>query len=108
LIERRAAIEARGFGDDFKPSTGHGVDFAAIDYNEAPRLHRKSEDMLAPGMVFNVEPGIYIEDYGGMRHCDMVAVTESGAELLTPFLSSLEELILAGPGEPEAREGGRV
>jgi Xaa-Pro aminopeptidase len=42
--------------------------------------------------VFNVEPAIYLEGYGGVRHCDMVAVTESGVELLTPFQSTIEEL----------------
>ena len=33
-------------------------------------------------MVFNVEPAIYVDGYGGLRHCDMVAVTKTGAELL--------------------------
>ena len=43
-------------------------------------------------MVFNVEPAIYIEGYGGIRHCDMVAVTAAGAELLTDFQSTAAEL----------------
>ena len=43
--------------------------------NAKPRLHPKSEETLEIGMVFNVEPAIYFEGYGGMRHCDMVAVT---------------------------------
>lgn len=46
-------------------------------------------------MTFNVEPGIYIDAYGGLRHCDMVAVTARGAETLTPFHSSMEDLIIA-------------
>ena len=36
-------------------------------------------------MVFNVEPAVYIDGYGGLRHCDMVALTAGGAEVLTPF-----------------------
>jgi Xaa-Pro aminopeptidase len=45
-------------------------------------------------MVFNVEPGIYLKGYGGLRHCDMVVVTEAGAEVLTPFQSGLDKLII--------------
>jgi Xaa-Pro aminopeptidase len=45
--------------------------------------------------VFNIEPAVYIPGHGGMRHCNMVAVTENGAELLTPFLDCREELIVA-------------
>ncbi len=55
-------------------------------------------------MVFNVEPAIYVTGLAGLRHCDMVTVTDTGAELLTPFQSSLEELALevvaAGGGRP--------
>jgi Xaa-Pro aminopeptidase len=46
-------------------------------------------------MVFNVEPAIYLDGMGGLRHCDMVAVTEHGMELLTPFHSALVELTLS-------------
>ena len=46
-------------------------------------------------MVFNVEPAVYFDDYGGLRHCDMVAVTATGVEVLTPFQSSKEELLLS-------------
>ena len=45
-------------------------------------------------MVFNVEPAIYFEGYGGMRHCDMVAVTRSGAEVLTPFQNCVSDLAI--------------
>jgi len=89
----RDVVAAHGFGKEFKHATGHGVGFAAIDHNAMPRIHPKSDEVLEPGMVFNVEPGIYIDDFGGMRHCDMVAVTESGMELLTPFQAGMEALI---------------
>jgi Xaa-Pro aminopeptidase len=92
----REVLKTRGFGPQFKHSTGHGVGFSALDANAKPRLHPKSGDTLEPGMVFNVEPAIYFDGYGGMRHCDMVAVTDSGAELLTPFQCSTDDLAVIG------------
>jgi len=91
----RSVLESRGFGDNFKHSTGHGVGFSAIDPDALPRLHPKSPDVLEPGMVLNVEPAIYIQNFGGIRHCDMAAVTAHGAELLTPFFTRIEDMILS-------------
>lgn len=91
----REKLERRGFGSQFKHSTGHGVGFAAISANARPRIHPKSEEMLDTGMVFNVEPAVYIEGLGGIRHCDMVAVTDSGAEVLTPFQADIDDLIIS-------------
>ena len=42
-------------------------------------------------MIFNVEPAAYFEGYGGVRHCDVVAVTEQGCDLLTPFQCNKED-----------------
>jgi Xaa-Pro aminopeptidase len=81
----RSLLEKRNFGSLFKHGTGHGVGFAAANPNAVPRVHPESPDVLAAGMTFNVEPAIYIDGYGGMRRCDMVAVTETGAEVLTDF-----------------------
>ncbi|MFI5241661.1 MAG: M24 family metallopeptidase, partial [Gemmatimonadales bacterium] len=75
-------------------STGHGVGFVAIDARAHPRLHPASTDVLRAGMVCNVEPAIYVDGYCGLRHCDMIAVTEAGAEVLTPFHERLEDLVL--------------
>lgn len=88
----REVMANHGFGKQFVTPLGHGVGFAAIDHNAKPRLHPKSTDLLETGMVFNVEPGIYFKAECGMRHCDMVAVTDSGAELLTPFQDRAEWL----------------
>ena len=44
-------------------------------------------------MVFNVEPAAYFDGYGGVRHCDMVAVTDRGCDLLTPFQCSSEAVL---------------
>lgn len=89
----RSIFAAGGFGEAFRHCTGHGVGYVAIDHNAPPRLHPKSPDVLETGMVFNIEPALYLEGFGGARHCEMVAVTQNGAELLTPFHSTLKELI---------------
>ena len=68
----------------------HG--FAAIDHHAMPRVHPASDDVLESGMVFNVEPAIYREGWGGIRQCELVAVGPHGAELLTPFQASIEAL----------------
>ena len=81
----REVLTKHGFGDHFPHSTGHGVGFNAISANARPRIHPASDEVLEAGMTFNIEPAVYIEGYGGARHCDMVAVTETGMELLTDF-----------------------
>ena len=81
----RNVLARYGYGDAFKHSTGHGVGFAAADPNAYPRIHPASKDVLEKGMTFNIEPAIYIEGIGGMRHCDVVACTGSGAKVLTDF-----------------------
>lgn len=88
----REVLARRGLGDLFPHGTGHGVGFAAIDHGARPRVHPASEDMLERGMVFNVEPAIYREGWGGIRQCELVAVGPHGVELLTPFQSTLEAL----------------
>jgi len=90
----REVLQERGFGPQFKHSTGHGVGFAAIDNNAQPRLHPASPDTIQAGMVFNVEPAVYINNFGGVRHCDMVAITKTGTELLTNFQCRPEDLVL--------------
>jgi Xaa-Pro aminopeptidase len=90
----RETLKLYGYKKQFRHSTGHGVGFDAIDANARPRLHPKSDDVLETGMVFNVEPAIYVDGYGGLRHCDVVTVTETGVEVLTPFQTGLHELQL--------------
>jgi Xaa-Pro aminopeptidase len=88
----REVIERHGFGKQFRHGAGHGVGFAAIDHQARPRLHPASHDVLEPGMVFNLEPAIYLDHDSGIRHCDLVAVHRNGAELLTPFHDGLDDL----------------
>ena len=92
----REVLTQRGFGKEFRHATGHGVGFSAISHNARPRIHPKSPEVLETGMVFNVEPAVYIEGYGGVRHCDVVAVTAKGARVLTNFQSRLGDLVLDG------------
>jgi Xaa-Pro aminopeptidase len=92
----RELLTQRGFGKEFRHPTGHGVGFSAISHNARPRIHPKSPEVLETGMVFNIEPAVYIEGYGGVRHCDVVAVTTNGARVLTNFQSRLGDLVLDG------------
>jgi Xaa-Pro aminopeptidase len=82
----RDVIEAAGYGDAFGHGTGHGV---GLEIHEYPRLGRRSRDVLAPGMLFTVEPGIYLQDVGGVRIEDTVVLGEDGCRLLTLFPKEL-------------------
>jgi Xaa-Pro aminopeptidase len=88
----REVLARHGWGDCFPHGTGHGVGFAAIDHHARPRVHPASDDVLESGMVFNIEPAIYREGWGGIRQCELVAVGPHGVELLTPFQATLEAL----------------
>ena len=77
----------------FTHSTGHGV---GLEIHEAPRLARGQTEILRPGMVVTIEPGAYIPGKGGVRIEDMVAVTESGHQVLTPTTKEFIS-IQAGP-----------
>jgi len=82
----RDLLKKAGYGAYFTHSTGHGV---GLEVHEAPRLAKDQSLKLAPGMVVTIEPGIYIPDEGGVRIEDMVLVTESGREVLTPTTKDL-------------------
>jgi Xaa-Pro aminopeptidase len=75
----RDIIEEAGYGDKFNHRTGHGV---GLDIHEKPDINQGEDTMLKPGMVFSVEPGIYIGGKFGVRIEDLVLVTEDGCERL--------------------------
>jgi len=70
----RIIIEEGGYGEAFGHGLGHGV---GLDVHEAPRMGPSSAEELADGMVFTIEPGIYIEGWGGVRIEDLV-IMEKG------------------------------
>ncbi|MBC8264235.1 MAG: aminopeptidase P family protein [Anaerolineales bacterium] len=76
----RQVIEKAGYGENYGHGLGHGVGLAV---HEKPGVGRLSEDVLEPGMVFTVEPGIYLPGWGGVRIEDIVVMREDGVEVLT-------------------------
>lgn len=73
----------------FTHSTGHGV---GLEIHEVPRVARGQKEVLQPGMVITVEPGVYVPGRGGVRIEDMVVVTDHGCEVLTKASKELIEL----------------
>jgi Xaa-Pro aminopeptidase len=81
----RDVIENAGYSDKFGHATGHGI---GLEVHEDPRVSSKSDAVVDPGMVFTVEPGIYIDRVGGVRIEDMVYVNFKGeVEVLTKEIS---------------------
>jgi Xaa-Pro aminopeptidase len=76
----RDYITEKGYGESFGHGLGHGI---GLQVHEGPRLAQKNEDVLVPGMVVTVEPGIYIKGWGGVRIEDDVVIEEGGLRNLT-------------------------
>ena len=85
----RDYLTADGFGPCFRHGLGHGVGFQAISPGQPPRLHPGSTDTLLTDMVFNVEPGVYVHGWGGVRINNTVVVTPRRADILTQIPSDL-------------------
>lgn len=79
----RDVLTARGWGANFTHGLGHGL---GLEVHEAPRLSPLSTDVLQEGDVVTVEPGIYIEGWGGMRIEDDYLITAGGAVCLSGAL----------------------
>jgi Xaa-Pro aminopeptidase len=77
----RKVLRKAGLGRYFTHSTGHGV---GLEIHEAPRVAAGQKEVLKPGMVITIEPGVYFPGKWGVRIEDMVAVSEDGCEVLTP------------------------
>ena len=85
----RSVIEKAGYGKKFGHSLGHSV---GIEIHESPVFSPKSTNITEIGHVITVEPGIYIENFGGVRIEDLVVVTKDGIRNLTKSPKELIEL----------------
>lgn len=82
----RKVISDAGYGDYFTHRTGHNIGLAL---HEPPDCSSTSPVLIQPGMCFSVEPGVYLPGKWGVRVEDLVAVTETGVEVLNHFTKDL-------------------
>jgi len=84
----RRVLHAYDLDEHFTHSTGHGL---GLEIHERPRIGKTDKTRLAAGMAITIEPGIYLEGWGGIRIEDTVVVTRNGCEILTPTSKELRE-----------------
>jgi len=87
--EARKIINDSGYGPHFTHRTGHGI---GLDIHEAPYLVEGDREQILPGMVFSIEPGIYLPGKYGVRIEDIVAMTAEGPRCLSKYSKDLLEL----------------
>lgn len=85
----RNVIQNAGFGDNFTHRTGHGI---GLESHEEPFLFSSNSGLMVEGMVFTIEPGIYLPGEGGIRIEDDVVVTTEGCEVLSSINRHIEVL----------------
>ena len=87
----RTVIEDAGYGPWFTHRVGHGL---GLSIHEAPSVHGQNHNPLEKGMVFTIEPGIYLPGTGGVRIEDDILVDAGGAKNLTGYAKSFEAMVL--------------
>jgi Xaa-Pro aminopeptidase len=75
----------------WKHHSGHAI---GLRYHEGPFLDLGDETVLKPGMVFTVEPGLYVPELGGFRHSDTIVITDDGMDILTYYPRDLDSLTI--------------
>jgi Xaa-Pro aminopeptidase len=83
--------EQLGVAEKLRHHVGHSI---GLEGHEAPFLDRGDEAVLEPGMVFTVEPGVYLKGLGGFRHSDTVVITPDGSRVMTDYPRELKNLII--------------
>jgi Xaa-Pro aminopeptidase len=85
----RGTLKRHNLEREFIHSTGHGL---GLEIHEQPRIGRRDKTKLEAGMAITIEPGVYIEGWGGIRIEDTVLVTPGGCEVLTLTAKELREI----------------
>jgi Xaa-Pro dipeptidase len=83
----RSAIDKAGYGKYFTHRTGHNI---GIEVHEFPDVSSNNEMIVQKGMIFSIEPGIYLPDNFGVRIEDLVVVTDNGCEVLNSYSKELK------------------
>lgn len=88
-LAARNHIEKMGYGDFFTHRTGHSI---GIEVHEWPFVSEENDMEVKPGMIFSIEPGIYVPNEFGIRIEDLVLVTENGVEVLNNYTKEMQIL----------------
>ena len=80
-----------GVAESLRHHVGHSI---GLEGHEAPFLDRGEDAVLEEGMVFTVEPGVYVKELGGFRHSDTVVITAEGNRVMTVYPRDLKDLVI--------------